>query len=149
MRVQFLPSNSFCVAPVLHTARFCTPQDIASVTVLKLEKKGSVRCLLISILNLFVSSSRFCAGLAVFLIELFNTASGIHNFLCARIKRMTLRTDLDAQGLDRGGSRSELVATTASNGNLAVVWMDFSFHFSSLLKDGAVCRTPVSLRIIH
>ena len=68
------------------------------------------------------------------MVEFFNTARGIHDFLRTRIERVTLRTDLDAQGLDRGGSGSKLVTATASNGNFAVVWMAFSFHFSSLQK---------------
>lgn len=41
--------------------------------------------------------SCFCAGLVVFLVELFNTSGGIHNFLCSGVERMAFRANLDMQ----------------------------------------------------
>ena len=106
-----------------------------------LNKKGSVGCLSVVTFCLLASGGSFCTGLGVFLVEFFNAASGIHNFLRAGIKRMAFRTDFHTQRLDRCGSGCELVATAASNGNLVVLWMDVGFHFSSLLKIGVACPT--------
>jgi hypothetical protein len=69
----------------------------------------------------------------VFAAELIDPATGVDNFLLARVKRMTSRANFDREILTEGASRSEFVAATTGYFGIAVIGMDFGFHCRSSL----------------
>ena len=73
--------------------------------------------------------SGFCACLVVFLVEFLDTSCGIHNFLCAGIKRMAFRADFNVhRGFGDCRLGLEAVATAAGDGDFSVSWMNVVFH---------------------
>lgn len=66
--------------------------------------------------------------LTVFLTELVNAASGINNFLLARVKRMARRTNLNVQLVFESGSSFKLVATAAGDLQVMIIGMNLGFH---------------------
>ena len=64
----------------------------------------------------------------ILLAELIDATAGIHNFLLARIERMTVRADFNLQILANGRAGLELIAAGASDRDDFVFWMDAGFH---------------------
>ena len=62
------------------------------------------------------------------LVKLINAPCRIHNFLLAGVKRMTLTTHVERHIFTQRGASLDLVATAATGGNLAVLWMYTCFH---------------------
>lgn len=72
---------------------------------------------------------------AVFLTELIDTTSRVHDFLCAGVERVAFRTDFDVQnGFADYGLGFKAIAATASNSDLLVIGVYVLFHFSFLTK---------------
>ena len=87
------------------------------------------------VLDRNTSLSSFCACLVVFLIELFDTSGGIHDFLRSGIERMALGTNFNMKcRLAQGGFSVELVAAAAGNCNFGILWMSVCFHFVILCQ---------------
>jgi hypothetical protein len=64
----------------------------------------------------------------VFLAELVDPTTGIHNFLLAGIEGMTIRADFNLQILANGRTRLELVAAGTGDCDGLIFWMDAGFH---------------------
>jgi hypothetical protein len=102
--------------------------DLHVRNILDVNKKGSVRCLLIITWCLISSGRGLGACLAIFLVELLDTAGGVDDFLRAGIKRMAFGTDFDVQRLSHGGPGLEGIATAAGDGKFVILRMDIGFH---------------------
>ena len=65
---------------------------------------------------------------AVFLAELLNTTSGIHDLLLAGVERMALGADFDIEIAAGSGAGLELVAATAGDSHVRIIWLNIGFH---------------------
>ena len=71
----------------------------------------------------------FCASLVVFLVELLDTAGGIHNFLCSGVERMAFRTNFNMQcWFAYGGFGFKRISTAAGHGDFSVLRVNIGFH---------------------
>src|ERR1700689_3297820 len=87
----------------------------------------------------------------VFLAELVHATGGVHHLLLAGIKRMTVRTDVEAQIVADGRARLEGVAAAAGHRDFLVVRMGRGFHGIHFLMDvlrtrRALCKAGVEKR---
>ena len=71
---------------------------------------------------------------SVFTAEFVDPTTGVDDFLLARIERMTSRADLDRKVFTECASGSEFVTATTGHFGIAVIRMDFGFHFRSSLE---------------
>jgi hypothetical protein len=71
-----------------------------------------------------------CPLVAVTLAEFLDAASGVHNLLLARIKRVAVRADFNMQRTAKRRTRFERIAATASHFNLIVFRVNIGFHQS-------------------
>jgi hypothetical protein len=100
------------------------------------KEKGSFRCLLIPAPNEVLLSGGLGAGV-VLAAELLDTASGVHDLLCAGVERVALGADFDVQiRFAHGGAGLELVAAAARHCDLFVFRVYGGFHFVFLAKVG-------------
>ena len=77
------------------------------------------------------SDAGFALAETVLAAELVDPATGVDDFLLARVERMTGRADLDCEVLTERAASRELVAATTGNFDIAVIGMDVGFHFGS------------------
>jgi hypothetical protein len=64
----------------------------------------------------------------VFLAELINATTGIHDLLFARIEGMAVRTDFDLQIVPKRRARDERVPAAAHHGRIFVFGMNSGLH---------------------
>jgi hypothetical protein len=97
------------------------------------QQKGSRGCLLVfALIELYRSALAFRRWLAlVLLLEPFDAAGGIEDFLLAGIERVAFGAHLDVQIVVERRTRLELVAATANDVNFLIFWMNFIFHGGS------------------
>jgi hypothetical protein len=101
-----------------------------------LKRKRQRRLPLIFALNEVPSSGSFCSC-TVFVAELLDAASGIHDLLCAGVERVALGADFNVQvGFAHGGTGLELVAAAACHCDLFVFRVNGGFHIVFLAKVG-------------
>jgi hypothetical protein len=76
------------------------------------------------------------------LTEFLNATCGVHDLLLAGVERMALGTDFDVEIATSGGAGLELVAATAGDSHVRIIWMNIGFHarvsFSSFWAKGAI-----------
>ena len=68
------------------------------------------------------------------LVELVNSSRSIHYFLCARIKRMTFRANIDMNIFAQRRARFDFITTATSRCNFFVFRVDLRFHIHPLIK---------------
>jgi hypothetical protein len=94
-------------------------------------------------------SSSFRTSLAVLLVELLDTTSGIHDLLGASVERVALGAHFNVQWLAHGGLGGKGIAAAAIDGDFVVLWMSVSFHGLFLKNSGAAYVRTTGARIIH
>ena len=60
--------------------------------------------------------------------ELLNATGGVHDLLLAGVERMALGADFDVEIAASGGAGLELVAATAGDSHVRIIWMNIGFH---------------------
>src|SRR5208282_559303 len=131
-------SHSPANASVTASRRFCTFILMCSVSgarmkVKRANKKGSRSCLfVVAPAELYRSALAFGGWLAlVLLLESFDAARGIDDFLLAGVERVALGAHFDVQIVVERRARLEFVAATADDIDFRVFGVDFLFHDGS------------------
>jgi len=77
--------------------------------------------------SLFATFQTGITGFGEFVLELFDSAGRVDEFQFARVKRMTLVTDIDLQFFARAASCKGIATATGDLG-IVVFGMDFALH---------------------